>query len=105
MEMYVPTAVAKQSEIQAAVEEVEKNLAPDVVRIRFDIGEDWSGQWAIFFRVVLTDEAAKHRLREVASNVVWGLARQLDFTAMGVFPYHNFRSVSEQGALQEPAWA
>jgi hypothetical protein len=47
----------------------------------------------------------KQRLREVTSNVVWGLARQLDFTAMGVFPYHNFRSVSEQGALQEPAWA
>ena len=105
MEMYVPTAVAKQSEIQAAVEEVERDLAPDVVRIRFDIGEDWSGQWAIFFRVVLTDDAAKNRLREVASDVVWGLARQLDFTAMGVFPYHNFRSVSEQGALQEPAWA
>jgi hypothetical protein len=105
MEMYVPTAVTKQSEIRAAVEEVERNLAPDVVRIRFDIGEDWSGQWAIFFRVVLTDDAAKNRLREVASNVVWGLARQLDFTAMGVFPYHNFRSASEQGALQEPAWA
>ena len=35
-------------------------------------------------------------------NVVWGLARQLDFPAMGVFPYHNFRSVSEQEALQEP---
>ncbi|MGA2118507.1 MAG: hypothetical protein ABSH56_27595 [Bryobacteraceae bacterium] len=42
---------------------------------------------------------------EVATNVVWGLARQLDFPAMGVFPYHNFRSVSEQEALQEPAWA
>jgi hypothetical protein len=105
MEMQDPIAVAEQAEIQAAVEEVERNLAPDVVRIRFDIGEDWSGQWAIFFRVVLTDEAAKNRLREVASDVVWGLARLLDFTAMGVFPYHNFRSVSEQGALQEPAWA
>jgi hypothetical protein len=105
MEMNAPIAFTKQAEIQAAVEEVERNLAPDVVRIRFDIGEDWSGQWAIFFRVVLTDEAAKQRLREVASNVVWGLARQLDFSAMGVFPYHNFRSVSEQGALQEPAWA
>jgi hypothetical protein len=36
---------------------------------------------------------------------VWGLARQLDFPSMGVFLYHNFRSVSEQEALQEPAWA
>ena len=103
--MYSPSAVTKQSEIRAAIDEVERNLAPDVVRIRYDIGEDWSGQWAIFFRIVLTDEAARRRLREVATNVVWGLARQLDFPAMGVFPYHNFRSVSEQSMLQEPAWA
>ncbi|SPE42231.1 hypothetical protein SBA3_5060003 [Candidatus Sulfopaludibacter sp. SbA3] len=105
MQMYLPSAVTKQSEIQIAINEVERNLAPDVVRIRYEIGEDWSGQWAIFFRIVLTDEAARRRLREVAGKVVWGLAGQLDFPAMGVFAYHNFRSVSEQEVLQEPAWA
>ena len=103
--MYQPSAVTKQSEIQAAVDEVERSLAPDVVRIRYDIGEDWSGQWAIFFRIVLSDEAAKKRLRDVATKGVWGLARQLDFPGMGVFPYHNFRSLSEQDALREEAWA
>jgi len=61
--MYSPSAVTKQSEIRAAIDEVERNLAPDVVRIRYDIGEDWSGQWAIFFRIVLTDEAARGRQR------------------------------------------
>jgi hypothetical protein len=105
VEMYVPVAVAKQSEIEAAIDEVERSLAFDVVRIRYEIGEDWSGQWAIFFRVVLKDEAAKRRLREVANKVVWGLSRRLDFPSLGVFPYHNFRSVSEQAALQEEAWA
>jgi|ERR1019366_657768 hypothetical protein len=104
MTMYLPSAVTKQSEVQAAVDEVERNLAPDVVRIRYEIGEDWSGQWAIFFRIVLTDEAARRRLRDVGAKVVWGLAQQLDLPAMGVFRYHNFRSVSEQEALQEPAW-
>jgi hypothetical protein len=103
--MYLPSAVTKQSEIQAAINTVERSLVPDVAHIRYEIGEDWSGQWAIFFRVVLSDDAAKRRLRDVATKVVWGLARQLDFPSMGVFPYHNFRSVSEQEALQEPAWA
>ena len=103
--MYLPSAVTKQSEIQAAINAVELSLVPDVAHIRYEIGEDWSGQWAIFFRVVLSDDAAKRRLRDVATKVVWGLARQLDFPSMGVFPYHNFRSVSEQEALQEPAWA
>jgi hypothetical protein len=103
--MYQPSAITKKAEIQAAINEVVRTLTPEVVHIRYEIGEDWSGQWAIFFRVVLTDDTAKHRLREIASKVVWGLARQLDFPAMGVFPYHNFRSVSEQAALNEPAWA
>jgi hypothetical protein len=100
-----PAAVTKQSEIQAAIHAVERSLAPDVVHIRYEIGEDWSGQWSIFFRVVLTDDAAKRRLRDVATKVVWALARRLDFPSMDVLPYHNFRSVSEQEALQEPAWA
>jgi hypothetical protein len=103
--MYLPSAVTKQVEIQAAINEVTRSLEGDVVRIRYDIEEDWSGQWAIFFRVVLTDDAAKRRLRDAATKVVWGLARQLDFPSMGVFPYHNFRSVSEQATLQEEAWA
>jgi hypothetical protein len=29
----------------------------------------------------------------------------MDFQALGVFPYHNFRSESEQAALREVAWA
>ena len=103
--MFLPSAVTKQVEIEAAIARVQQSIGPDVVRIRYEIGEDWSGQWAIFFRIVLTDDAARNRLRNVATRVVKGLAQQLDFPCMGVFPYHNFRSVSEQSMLQEPAWA
>lgn len=103
--MYLPSAIARQVEIDAAIQSVQRTVGPDVVRIRYEINEDWSGQWAIFFRVVLTDDAARHRLRDVATKVVSELARQLDFPGMGLFPYHNFRSESEQATLQEPAWA
>jgi len=103
--MYLPSAVTKQQEIDAAISQVVAELSPDVIRIRYDIGEDWSGQWAIFFRVVLSDDSARRRLRDVITNVVGALADRLDFPGMGVFPYHNFRSVSEQAALQEEAWA
>ena len=103
--MYLPMAVTKQQQINAAVAEVATLLAPDVVHIRYDIGQDWSGQWAIFFRVLLSDDASKKRLREVATQVVWRLAGRLDFAALGLFPYHNFRSVSEQAVLREEAWA
>jgi hypothetical protein len=103
--MYAPSAVTKQTEIEAAIHDVVRALAPEVVRVRYDVGEDWSGQWAIFFRVVLSDDAARRRLRDVANKVVTELGGRLDFPGMGVFPYHNFRSVSEQAALREEAWA
>jgi hypothetical protein len=102
--MYFPSAETKQ-EVNAAISEVIRMLAPDVVHIRYDIGQDWSGDWAIFFRVLLSDEASKKRLREVATQVVWRLSERLDFASMGLFPYHNFRSVSEQAVLREEAWA
>jgi hypothetical protein len=53
--MYVRPAVTKQEEIDSAIGRVQQTIGPDVVRIRYEIGEDWSGQWAIFFRIVLTD--------------------------------------------------
>lgn len=100
-----PSAAIKQSEINAAVSQIAGILAPDVVYIRYDIGQDWSGDGAIFFRVVLSDEASRKRLRDASANVAWRLAERLDFASMGLLPYHNFRSVSEQTMLQEEAWA
>ena len=103
--MYLPSAVTKQPEINAAVSEVVRLLAPDVVHIRYDIARDWSGDWAIFFRVLLSDEAGAQRLRDVATKVVARLANHLDFGALGLLAYHNFRSESEQSVLREEAWA
>lgn len=56
--MYVPPAVTKQAEIDAAIERVQQSMGPEVVRIRYEIGEDWSGQGAIFFRIVLKDDVS-----------------------------------------------
>ncbi len=81
--------------------------APDVEHIRYDIAEDWSGDWAIFFRIVVSDEVSgsDKRLRDIATKVAAHLADRLDFAAMGLLPYYNFRSVSEQAVLREEAWA
>jgi hypothetical protein len=103
--MRFPGAIASQPEINAAVSGVVRLMAPDVEHIRYEIAQDWSGDWAIFFRVVLSDEASRTQLREVAAKVVSNLSARLDFSSMGLFAYYNFRSLSEQAALQEEAWA
>ena len=102
--MYLPSPEVKQQVI-AVVSELVRSLAPDVVHIRYEIGEDWSGDAAIFFRILLSDDASRTRLRAVAKQVVISLDQRLDFESMGLRAYYNFRSVSEQNALREEAWA
>ena len=102
--MFLPSPEVKQQVI-AVVSELVRSLAPDVVHIRYEIGEDWSGDAAIFFRILLSGDASRTRLRAVAKQVVISLDQRLDFESMGLRAYHNFRSVSEQNALREEAWA
>ena len=104
--MYLPMAVQKQPQINAAINAVITELSPAVQRINYEIAQDWSGQWAIFFRVLLSDEAAsRNRLRAVVTNVVWRMSERLDLPGLGLFPYFDFRSQAEQAVLNEPAWA
>ena len=104
--MYLPSAVTKQAEIDAAIQRVQESIGSDVVRIRYEIGEDWSGQWAIFFRVLLSDDASEPKnLREIAPRVVWRMSERLDLPGLGLFPYFNFRSEAEQALDKDLAWA
>ncbi len=41
------------------IDEIAMNLAPDVVRIRFNVAQDWSEHPAIYFRVVLAEDASR----------------------------------------------
>jgi hypothetical protein len=102
--MLMPAAIAKQGEIENKVRALAQRLRPDVVNINYSIAQDWSGDWAIFFRVLLSDEAATQRLRDVTANVVWRMSEALDFPALDVFPYFDFRSQAEQAVLREEAW-
>lgn len=104
--MYLPTAITQQPRIDAAVVAVVHQLSPQVQHIRYDIMQDWSGQWAIFFRVLLSDEAARgNNLREIAAQVISRMSERLDLPELGLFPYFDFRSQSEQAMLNEPEWA
>lgn len=103
--MYVPTGIVKQAEIERRVRTLEHELAPDVVRIRHNLGEDWNGDPSIFFRVLLSDSAASEgNVWEVTDHVRRRLDRDFDFAEFGLLSYVSFRSQSEQAELGEEAW-
>ena len=70
----------------------EEKFAPDVIRIRYQTGFDWSGDPAIFFRVPLSGVASRH---ENLGTIAERVRRELR---------SNIRSQSEQDQLKDPQW-
>jgi hypothetical protein len=104
--MLLPSTVTKEPQINAAVAEVVRELSPAVQRIRYEIGQDWTGEWVIFFRVLLSDEATKKRnLRKIAPRVISRMSDEFFPLGLGLIPHFDFRSEAEQAAAHEPAWA
>jgi len=98
--------VINENEVDAAVQRAAHALAHTVVRIRYEFRTDWTGEPSIFFRIVLTDEAAKRpRLNDIANSIALVLKREVKPEEHGLHTYFNFRSAAEQAELNEPAWA
>jgi hypothetical protein len=90
---------------QQQVDEIARDLAPDVVRIRVMIGHDWSEHPAIYFRVVLSDDASRRdRLAGVVGAVRSRMYEKLALSESNHIPYFKFRSEGEQSKLQDAAW-
>jgi mannitol/fructose-specific phosphotransferase system IIA component (Ntr-type) len=84
---------------------VERALAPDVVRIRYSHGLDWTGEQSLFFRIVLSDDASSpKRLRETTQRIITKVLHEAKAEELGLQTYFNFRSKSEQEMVREPFW-
>jgi hypothetical protein len=106
--MYVPTGFLNQTEVEKAVDEFIKTLGPEVVRVRWNIGPDWSGDTALYFRVVLADSVAIDRATfvDTAQRVTASFFEQLQpLENWGLFPHFRFRSNAENSQLSDPKWA
>jgi len=89
------------------VDEVAAKFPGEVVRIRYSFRRDWDGDPAIYFRVVLTDEALCRPLTELTAEIKSALLNGLAFyqSEYAVYiPYFNFRTVTEQKELKDPEW-
>ena len=105
--MTISRAFVQQAELEQAVLDAKRALAPDVVNLRYSLSEDWTGEPAIYFNVVLSEEASKQENLLKSYNRVAAVIQQRvePLEQWGVLPYFNVRSQAEQLALQEEAWA
>ena len=104
--MFMPAFATTHPGIIASVKAVEQLLFPNVRYIRYSIAPDWWGEWALFFRVVLADEVCTgNALRDITTQVIWRMTERVNLPELGLFPYFDFRSESEQAELNDPIWA
>jgi hypothetical protein len=97
--------IAQLNDVSKIVKAAEEKFAPDVIRIRYHTGFDWSGDPAIFFRVLLSDNASlRENLGEIARRVDSELSDELLRIGDYDIPYSTFRSKTEQDRLKDPQW-
>jgi hypothetical protein len=103
----VPRAHANQGQFAASVAQVERQLHPHVIHIRHTFGNDWNGEPAVFFKILLSDAASRRdQLLDITNQISAAIVQQVEpLEQWGVLPYFNFRSQSEQAVLKEEAWA
>ena len=95
-----------EAQIEAGAQRAVQALAPDVVRIRYSLGEDWTGDPSVFFRVVLSKEASREEhLGETARRIESSIRNEVNPDELGLYAYFTFRSESEEAANREAAWA
>jgi hypothetical protein len=89
------------------VQRIAESLTPEVVEIIATLGNDWSGEPAVFFMVVLADAATQRdQLLGITNRVSQVVVEQVQpLEEWGVLPYFNFRSKSEQANIKQPTVA
>ena len=105
--MRIARAFVHQTQLDVAINELKPTLGPDVVRLKYTLGEDWSGDPAIFFRIVLSDRASRRdQLLLATSQIENTITQRLEpLEQWGVLPYFSYRSEAEQAMRQEETWA
>jgi hypothetical protein len=107
----VPARVVQEQMLSKGVSRAVRKLGRKIVRLRYSVREDWSGDPAIYFRVVIPDAAAKEeRLSDTTEHISSVVTDEVrPYENWGLIPYFSFRSKSEQEEIQqevnEPEWA
>ena len=98
-------AFVQQAQFFGAVSRL--SLPPQVVSLTPSLGTDWNGNEAVFFQVVLADNAApRNQLLAFTKQISGSIIAQLNPNEeWGVWPYFDFITQSEQARMKQPTWA
>jgi|HubBroStandDraft_1064217.scaffolds.fasta_scaffold21043_2 hypothetical protein len=103
---YQANGIAQASELVKKFNRLARVVIPGVEKWNYTFENDWSGDPAIFFWVIVSDEASKpENLREVKGAFMAQINNHIDLPGeWGLIPYFSFRSRSEQAKLKDAVY-
>lgn len=103
----LPRAFLREKEFDAEVKRVEQLLGDRVVRIRYSLPYDSTGDPCVKFRILLPDSAnVNDQLLDWTREIENVLEEEFRFPEnWGVNSYYRYRLQSEQDVMRTPAWA
>ena len=102
----VPAGLVHQGQLDAEIKSAIRKLGPEAAQVSYCLGADSTGEPSVFFRIVLTDAAAKEEaLADVTGRITTLLFDELLPMKWGLHAYFNFRSYSEYQSRNDPEWA
>lgn len=100
-----PSIFLDRAQLEKRIEKAKRKLGSEVVRANHSLGTDWSGDPAIYFRIVLTDAASQEDgLVDVTLRISTFLTDEIRPYELGLIDYCSFRSKSENDARHDPGW-
>jgi hypothetical protein len=95
--VYLAKAFAQQPQFLAAVAQAAGTLQPQVVAVTPTLGNDWNGESAVFFQVVLADGIPRAQLLPLTRQISQSIVQQVQpLEEWGVLPYFDFLTQSER---------
>lgn len=87
--------------IEAAIRKASAELPDYVTRVVTEFGQDWTGDPAVWFYVILKDEVtSRTTFYEDADKAAEVLRQAMIRTGTNRFPYVRVRTVSEQASVE-----
>ena len=105
--MYIERAFTHRDQFFAAIAEAVSTLPAGVISVTPTLGTDWAGESAVFFEVILADDAVpRDKLLEFTKQISWAIVMQVrPLEEWGVLYYFDFLTQAEKSRIKEPSWA
>jgi hypothetical protein len=95
--VHIAKAFVHQPQFFAAIAQAVGGLEPYVIDVTPTLGNDWNGESAVFFQIVLADGIPRAQLLPLTRQTSQTIVQQVQpLEEWGVLPYFDFLTRSEQ---------